>query len=217
MEWPKQILYCLGCGPGAAEYVTPRVQIIAQHSQILVGCPRSLALFSSSAATQWVYQNNLEDLLQRVQEALAAGLRIAWLCTGDTSLFSVARLVRQKVGHEHCRLEPGVSSVQLACARLGLDWARLRIISAHGRFPLWPEPAELVGIQSVAILAGSPQCLQSICDWAEQHTQYSQLWVCADLSLAEEHIQSIPLHELERWITHPRVLFLFCRNTHEPS
>ena len=74
-------------------------------------------------------------LLDQIAARRAAGRRVAVLVSGDPGLYSLAQNVVRRFGREHCEVVPAVSSVQVAFARLGLDWADARILSAHGRTP----------------------------------------------------------------------------------
>jgi len=58
---------------------------------------------------------------------------IAILVSGDPGCFSLSRLVVDRFGLQYCRIIPGISSVQLALARLGLEWTKARVFSLHGR------------------------------------------------------------------------------------
>ena len=58
------------------------------------------------------------------------------LVSGDPGLFSLAeRGLPGGSAAISCRVIPAVSSLQVAFARLGLDWEDVRMISAHGRLP----------------------------------------------------------------------------------
>jgi precorrin-6B methylase 1 len=75
------------------------------------------------------------------------------LVRGDCGIHSLARGLQRALGAETCRRVPGISSVQVACARFGLDWEGLRVVSAHGRDPRVLESADLRA-PLVAVLGG---------------------------------------------------------------
>jgi len=56
---------------------------------------------------------------------------IAFLCEGDSGLFSYARFLRERFGRKNIRIVPGISSVQFALARIGLEWDNVTIIKAR--------------------------------------------------------------------------------------
>ncbi|HSQ41612.1 MAG TPA: cobalt-precorrin-7 (C(5))-methyltransferase [Fibrobacteraceae bacterium] len=206
MEIKPGRLYLLGCGPGHTDYVTPLVRQIANNAQWLIGSPRMLELFPKSPAKRLVHERNLPELLAQVKIFLSANQTVAWLCTGDSGFYSVARVALKTLGHSACICVSGISSVQVACARLGLDWSCVRMVSAHGRTPDIPI---LDARTALAVLAGSleqfPFLLESARMWQPTH----RLYACADLTLDTEVIQEIVPEEIEDWVSHPRVIFLW--------
>ena len=88
-----------------------------------------------------------------------------------------------------------MSSVQVAFARLGLDWADARIISAHGRLP-GIEAGELAGAGKIAILAGTKQALV----WSAARGSCSGddylVFLAENLTLAEERFRQLTAEQL---------------------
>lgn len=80
----------------------------------------------------------LEPLLTRLSHLRAAGKRVLVLADGDPLLFGIGATLVRRLGAEAVRLRPAVSSLQQACARLGLPWHRVICLSLHGRDDLRP-------------------------------------------------------------------------------
>lgn len=206
MEIKTGILYLLGCGPGAPDLVTSRVREIALQSDTLIGCPRTHALFPQARAQRIIHEHNLSKILELLPSLLASGKTTAWLCTGDTSLFSVAHTARNAIGSSLCAFEPGISSVQIACARLAVTLPEVHIASAHGRD--WKLQLPLAS-SHLCILSGSLQNLQNLLTCAFYLEATHQLFVLADLSLSTEIIHNINPLEIAEWVSHPRALFFW--------
>jgi precorrin-6B methylase 1 len=99
-------------------------------------------------------------------------------------------------GRESCLVIPGVSSVQVAFARLGLDWADARIISAHKQNP---EPAieeTLRDENKLAILAGRDAALVWISNLLRKLGTGYGIFVCENLTLDNERIRKVAAEEL---------------------
>ncbi|NLD91540.1 MAG: precorrin-6y C5,15-methyltransferase (decarboxylating) subunit CbiE [Fibrobacter sp.] len=207
MEMKTNMLYLLGCGPGAADMVTLRVKNIANQADLLIGCARTQAMFPESTAERILHDNNISQLLELAARALENGRKIAWLCTGDSTLFSIAQVVRSTFGSERSTVIPGVSSVQVACAALNARLDQVLITSAHGR--TWKYQTEY-NQKHLCVLAGGTDNLDALiaCGNALQETH--TCFVCADLTLPTEVITEIRPSELADWITHP-LLLLFWR------
>jgi precorrin-6B methylase 1 len=91
---------------------------------------------------------------------------------------------------------PGVSSVQVAFARLGLDWADARVLSAHGRMPEI-EATELSRFDKIAILAGTGAALRWAAVAAGAMHGTHAAWLCENLTLADERIRPLTAEEIE--------------------
>jgi precorrin-6Y C5,15-methyltransferase (decarboxylating) len=68
-----------------------------------------------------------------IREAQADGLRCVVLATGDPLCHGIAAYLAARLCIEAIEVLPNVSTIQLACARVGLPWQDLRIVSVHSR------------------------------------------------------------------------------------
>ena len=59
--------------------------------------------------------------------------KIIILVSGDTGIFSLLPVLQKKFTHENFTLLPGISSLQVICARAGEVWNDAKIFSGHGR------------------------------------------------------------------------------------
>lgn len=182
-----------GCGPGHPDYVTGAVHRAVAQADVLIGAPHLLELFPDSTSTRILVGADIQSTLVTMENYVHC--RIVVLVSGDSGLFSLARRVQDHFGFEQCRLIPGDSSIQVACARLGLDWNDLRILSAHGRSPD-AEPSELRQWQKIAILAGTPRASRWAADMLEQLGDGYVATVCEDLSWSSEKIRRMDEHAL---------------------
>lgn len=185
----------VGCGPGARECVTLEALRAVQCAQVLIGAPRLLELFPEASAERISARGKIED----VTAAIAAnpGRRIAVLVTGDPGVASLARSVLHRFGREACRVIPGVSSVQVAFARLGLDWTGARILSAHVELPRADFPA-LRGENAIAILTGSQGAVEWTASLAEFLGPEWKLFLAENLTLPDEAVRETSPAELRR-------------------
>jgi precorrin-6y C5,15-methyltransferase (decarboxylating) CbiE subunit len=185
----------VGCGPGGADYVTPAAQEAAARAELLVGARRLLDLFPESAAERIALGADLTQALEEIA-ARGEGRRVAVLVSGDPGLCSLAPRVRERFGREACRVLPGVSSVQVAFARLGVDWLDAKILSAHKEDPA-AEPEALAGEGKIAVLAGRPGAVRWIARLAQALEDTHAVFVCENLTLEEERIRQVSPADLE--------------------
>jgi len=174
----------VGCGPGHPDYLTTAAHNAVAKAQVLIGARHLLELFPDKKANYITVGNDIQAVLKRMEHECQ---QMVVLVSGDTGLFSLARTIQKHFGAQNCRLIPGVSSVQLACARLGLDWHDMRIISAHGRCPEI-KAEELWACQKIAILAGTVQASLWAADLLESMEDRCCAFACENLIWDEERI-----------------------------
>ncbi|MDR0526314.1 MAG: precorrin-6y C5,15-methyltransferase (decarboxylating) subunit CbiE, partial [Spirochaetaceae bacterium] len=92
-----------------------------------------------------------EAVWRNIAGARAAGLRVLVLADGDPLFFGIGASLARRMGPDAVHVIPAVSSLQLACARLGLPWHNVLCFSLHGRSNFAPLNA--------AVGRGAPLCL----------------------------------------------------------
>ena len=109
------------------------------QAEVLVGSRRLLALFGEHRGQRVAVEGDIAALLAAHRRRIAppgGGGRAGQRRSGAVQPGPARDRGALRPGELPESL-PGVSSVQVAFARLGLDWADARIISAHGRTPQW--------------------------------------------------------------------------------
>ena len=165
----------VGIGPGDSAYLLPKAQKIIDNARILVGGRRALADYSRSGARECAIGADIPSVLSFIRESLAED-DVVVMVSGDPDVV------------------PGISSLQLAFARLALPWHSARLLSFHGREPMETElfraPEAVLGM-----LTDGRNNSQTIaarllsCGWRENDRMY----VCTRLSYEDEEIIEMTL------------------------
>jgi precorrin-6y C5,15-methyltransferase (decarboxylating) CbiE subunit len=201
----------VGCGPGSPEYLAEAARRAVAEAEVLFGDRRLLDLFPNHPGAKVPLSGRLQTAPGEIAAMARAGKRVAVLVSGDPGLFSFARNVLAAVGPENCEVLPGISSVQVAFARLGLDWADVRLVSAHGRTP--DVAIEDLGrSDKIAVLAGSREAMVWAAAAAEHLRQSHAAWLCEDLTLPTERVRQVPAEELARLEASSLSIVLLIRN-----
>lgn len=200
----------VGCGPGSAEYVTPAAASAVHDADVLVGAQRLLDLFPDASPDRIVLSSGLEEILERI-EPLLDRCRVAVLVTGDPGLFSFAKLVVKRFGRERCRIIPGISAVQAAFARIGLDWADARIISTHKEDPA--QDAGLSDAEKIAVLGGRDGSLKWIAENLLTSESGSRIFVCENLTMEGEQVAEVTVEELTNLRASSRTIVLIIKRS----
>lgn len=191
---PSRILI-VGCGPGSAMYLTEAARQAVARAEVLAGSNRLLLLFADHPGPKIAIGGEMSLALEEIAAFHRAGRTAAVLVSGDPGFFSFARRVIERFGRENCEVVPGVSSVQVAFARLGLDWTDAKLLSAHGRTPD-VVAAELSVHDKIAILAGSREAIQWCAHAADLVRAGHVTYLCENLSFDDERVRQITPEEL---------------------
>jgi cobalt-precorrin-7 (C5)-methyltransferase len=186
---PSKLLI-VGCGPGAAEYLTEAARHAVARADVLFGSRRLMGLFPIGPAERIFLDADIPAGLERIAERHAAGRQVAVLVSGDPGLYSLAQRVIRRFGQPQCEVVPAVSSVQVAFARLGIDWADARILTAHGRTPD-ATAADLQQADKIAILGGTSESLRWAADIARALDTTHTVFLAENLTLDNERFQRV--------------------------
>jgi cobalt-precorrin-7 (C5)-methyltransferase len=199
----------VGCGPGSADYLTPAALNAVKGAQVILGAQRLLDLFPTARAERIGLNTGVEELLKAMEDRLGRQ-RMTVLVSGDPGVFSLARFVIRRFGPNLCRVIPGISSVQVAFARLGLNWDDAHIMSAHkGDAAANPCPR---GARKIAILGGNRGAMRRIArPFLEGASGSWRIFVFENLALEEEFTLEVAPRELEALDIAPRSVVLIIR------
>ena len=123
------------------------------------------------------------------------------LVSGDPGCFSLAGSVIRRFGLRRCRVLPGISSVQLAFARVGQPWHDAVLVSLHGRNATI-EPQELIGRDRIAFFLDGGNTTLSLVEALGRAEPTGYHWVLMeDLCWPTERVTPVEpasLHERPR-------------------
>ncbi len=132
-----------GCGTPATlteegKHALERAEVIFGAARVLNGLPDACTRTSDSSRKKTVQAKPKQicDLLAGyVEEGTIENAAIA--LSGDSGFYSGARILKERILERFgdiCPVEiiPGISSVQMLAARLGIPWQDWNLVSAHG-------------------------------------------------------------------------------------
>lgn len=130
LSWRPRVAL-VGIGPGGGEAMTGEARRAVREADCLIGAPRMLAAaaFPGQAVREAVAP---ADIAGYIGEAEEAG-RFAVVLSGDTGFFSGARRLLPLLAGCDVEILPGLSSLQVLCARLGTSYEDVACRSLHGR------------------------------------------------------------------------------------
>lgn len=137
-----KIVSIIGCGPGHKDFITQIGLKRIKESEVIIGSKRLLAIFQDAKAEQMEIGSDYQLLINKILNLQRKKSVI--LVSGDPGFFSLAKILIKKLGLENCEVIPGISSIQIAFARIGESWNDARFISLHGRDEKLNEVAQLI-------------------------------------------------------------------------
>lgn len=206
---PEQIIIT-GCGPGGREYLTRAAEEAVAGADVLAGAPGLLGLFPDFPGQCLVLAGDIPGFLRQLEGC--EGIAVV-LVSGDPGLFSLSRRVLEHFGTHRCRIIPGISSLQIACARLALDWEDTRIVSLHAQADT-PSVQELLTFAHIALFAGNgTHDAQFLALHQALRAGYRAV-LCQDLTLPGERICELAEDDPSPALGSGRKLVVFIRKHH---
>jgi precorrin-6y C5,15-methyltransferase (decarboxylating) CbiE subunit len=198
----------VGAGPGAPEYFTLAGRRAVQQSDVLIGSQRLLDLLPDHRG-RVVAGPGVESSLAAI-ESCGPEQQVAVLVSGDAGLLSLARFVVARFGRAACEVIPGVSALQVAFARVALDWSDARIVDAHGGSPERPAAA-LASEAKAAVFLGSARAEDWLADLAGALGSTHSFVACSHLTTAEETVREVAPQDLRLLVAAPMTVLLVLR------
>jgi cobalt-precorrin-7 (C5)-methyltransferase len=127
-------LYLVGTGPGSSEYLTRAAIKAAESVDVLVGSQRALDLFPGFVGDTLVLKaRNMDEMMKQSICLVDEGKDVAILSTGDPGFSGVLKPILNLRDDLDVEVIPGISSLQLAAARLQIPWDQVNLLTLHGK------------------------------------------------------------------------------------
>ncbi len=180
----------IGCGPGSKKYLAGHTLQQINNAGVLIGSRRLLSLFPDVDADTYILNKNYKLLISRIV-SLSKSKKVVVLVSGDPGFFSYSKLIINKVGIENCEVIPGISSVQLAFAKIGKSWNDACFVSLHGRTGRFSSVIRKIRENDkVAILTDNSNNVRVIArKLIDEGLKDRKIIICENLSLEKERIR----------------------------
>lgn len=123
----------VGLGPGSKEYMTRASEDAVSQADILVGGHRQLNLFNNLPVEKYEITADMDPLFEYLERNVQAGKKVVVLASGDPGFYGILATMKRRLPGFELKVFPGISSIQLACARFGITWDDAFLTSCHGR------------------------------------------------------------------------------------
>ncbi|MGI6091407.1 MAG: precorrin-6y C5,15-methyltransferase (decarboxylating) subunit CbiE [Negativicutes bacterium] len=191
----EHIISIVGIGPGSPEYMLPIARRTIEKARVLVGSKRALETYSTVDTVTKIIDRDICSVIDFIKKQLVSN-DVVVMVSGDPGFYSMLGALRETFPTEQLIVIPGLSSAQLAFARIAELWQDAVLTSMHGR----DQDAEIlkyVPKKKLGILTDSINNPQKIAQklialgWPEQ----TRVWLCENLSYESEKIVPTKLKE----------------------
>ncbi len=124
-------IYIVGTGPGDKDYLLPLAKKIIKKADVVIGSSRLLS-FAPEGKKTILLKSNYSQVLNYIKKNRNREI-IVVLVSGSPGVFSFSRKITAVLKSSEFKVIPGISVLQLACARIAETWDDLCIISLHAK------------------------------------------------------------------------------------
>lgn len=125
-------VHVIGIGADGAGGLRPEVVGRIVTADFLAGGDRQLGFFPTAGRERFIIRDNVAELVEELKRRFPAQ-RCVVLASGDPLFYGIGAALVQAFGHDGVRIEPTVSSMQLAFARAGVPWQHAVLARVHNR------------------------------------------------------------------------------------
>ncbi len=204
------LITIVGCGPGSESCITKEALSAIKQATFLVGSSHLLSLFGRKSQEMIVFDGDAEGTLDKIASNLGQK-KIAVLVSGDPGISSFSKSVIKRFGVASLKVIPGISSIQVAFARLGLEWLGAKIISVHGGVPPTFSYNDLAKVDKIAVLTAGTSSIPFLIDLTQSLGCEYSVYLLEDLTLASERVRKVQRDDLSEIEVSPRSIALFIR------
>lgn len=209
--WGGVMIRVIGIGPGSKDYLTPLAAEFIEQANILVGGKRLIEGFAREGQEVYYITNNLPEVVEYIR-ARAKTQEVAVLASGDPGMYGVLNFLMKHFSRDEIEVIPGISSMQLACARLKISWHDAVLTSVHGRE--LGNLAELVRDNEKVIILTDYKLTPALLarELIKAGIGTRTVWVCQNLSYPNEVICKYGLGKLASSEDYPGSIMVILKN-----
>jgi precorrin-6B C5,15-methyltransferase / cobalt-precorrin-6B C5,C15-methyltransferase len=188
-------VHILGIGADGIEGLSHRARAALAEATFIAGGTRHLDLVGPRGVETFAITNNLSALAERLK-GRGPDERCVVLGSGDPFYYGIGTYLRVRLGPDVFIVEPAVSSMQLAFARVVHPWHDAAIASVHGR-PLAPNLLPLLGREAIGLFTEGGASPAAVAEFfLERGLDDYDAYVCEDLGAPAERVTRLDIADL---------------------
>ena len=130
---PKKKFTLLGIGPGSAGGLTIEGKQALEEADVVFGATRMLEILDKVGLKKPTFKSWKPDEMKQFADENPQYQNVVVALSGDTGFYSGAAKLLEVWKDEDVVVLPGLSTLQVLCAKAKTDWQHVYCISRHGR------------------------------------------------------------------------------------
>ena len=130
---PKKKFTLLGIGPGSAGGLTIEGRQALEEADVVFGATRMLEILDKVGLKKPTFKSWKPDEMKQFADENPQYQNVVVALSGDTGFYSGAAKLLEVWKDEDVVVLPGLSTLQVLCAKVKTDWQHVYCISRHGR------------------------------------------------------------------------------------
>ena len=201
-------VWIVGVGPGDPDYLTVKAIKLIEEADYVAGFKQALRVVESMTMIRGkmiiIDYTNEDDVLNFIASEERFGKKCVICCYGDPNFSDKQFVEKIKLMCKKVEVVPGISSVQVACAKVGLAMEESIFITFHKSGPINDEKEELLravkeGRRSVIVLPRPWDFMpKDIAKFLIDNgvSKDLEVMVCENLTLKDEKVYACKLSDL---------------------
>ncbi|OWZ82977.1 precorrin-6y C5,15-methyltransferase (decarboxylating) subunit CbiE [Natranaerobius trueperi] len=210
----------VGMGPGTLDYIIPKAKQYILNADLLVGTKNQFNLVEKIdpiKGEQFDIKDGIDSSFEKIKKSLDENKRVTVMVSGDPGFYSLFSLIKRTFPNEDILVIPGISSLQLAMARICESWEDVRSLSLHGRKHNLTKLLKLIKRhKKVAVLLGGEITTHYLKEYLSTHAnEYKKrcVDVMADLASTNESIISTTVENLDNYPVYSNCVVYFRKSS----
>lgn len=200
----------VGTGTGTPQYMLPLALEIIETADVLIGGERNLAPWQGLKDKKFFYIKSPLHEVVKIIKRYYHSEKVVILVSGDPGFYSLLNYLSKHFERSEIKVIPGISSVQVAFARLSLPWHDAVLLNLHGRELNILDP--FLQQDKIALLTDPVNNPQKIYEYLlAKGKKQGIIHVCTNLGYENEEIKTLKIEESlveNLYITQPTVMVI---------
>lgn len=130
---PKKKFTLLGIGPGSAGGLTMEGKLALEEADVVFGATRMLEILDKTGLQKPTFKSWKPVEMKQFADENPQYQNVVVALSGDTGFYSGAAKLLEVWKDEEVVVLPGLSTLQVLCAKAKTDWQHVYCMSRHGR------------------------------------------------------------------------------------